>query len=225
MGITKDTLKLNNGDVVYPKTTSDQVLDLENTVVNYLKNNNEIQTEIGTEATNTINNALEEGGSIKNAIDNAVSNIPAISLPHNLVYVSGLPNSTTLKNDAGVKLYDIETFVYNHIISMSIEGGSMPLIITFTLTLKKKSTPITEFADLRMALKLYYGGNGVTFEPVTDEGAAVNNNGVAICIKSGANNTLILTFITLNADTGLGASDFPITIDKVGSINDTVIKL
>lgn len=38
MGITKDTLKLNNGEVIYPKTTSDQVLDLENTVVNSNRN-------------------------------------------------------------------------------------------------------------------------------------------------------------------------------------------
>lgn len=224
MGITKDTLKLNNGDVIYPKTTSDQVLDLENTVVNYLKNNNEIQTEISTEATNTINNALEEGGSIKNAIDNAVSDIPAISLPTNLVYVSGPPNDAVLMNDSGIKLYDSATFLYNHVVSMMIEGGSMPLIITFTLTLKK-STSIREFNELRRYLQVYYGGNGVTFEPVTDEGAAVNNNGVATCIKSGSNNTLILTFITLSNDTGLGVTDFSITIDKVGSINDTVMKL
>lgn len=224
MRITKDTLKLNNGDVIYPKTTSDQVLDLENTVVNYLKNNNEIQTEISTEATNTINNALEEGGSIKTAINNAVSDIPAISLPNNLVYVSGTPDAAVLTNDTGNKLYDIESFLYNHVVSMMIEGGSMPLIITFTLTLKK-ATPILDFTDLRRALRIYYGGNGVTFEPVVDEGAAVNNNGVAICIKNGSNNTIILTFITLNNDTGLGVSDFPITIDKVGSINDTVINL
>lgn len=224
MGITKDTLMLNNGDVIYPKTTSDQVLDLENTVVNYLKNNNEIQTEISTEATNTINNALEEGGAIKNAIDAAVSDIPAISLPNNLVYVSGAPNDAVLTNENGMKLYDMDTFLYNHVISMMIEGGSMPLIINFTLTLKK-ATSILEFNDLRKCLRVYYGGNGVTFEPVTDEGAAVNNNGVATCIKSGSNNTLILTFITLSNDTGLGVTDFSITIDKVGSINDTVIKL
>lgn len=224
MGITKDTLRLNNGDVIYPKTTSDQVLDLENTVVNYLKNNNEIQTEISTEVNNTINNALEGGGSIKNAIDTAVSDIPAISLPNNLVYVSGPPNAAVLMNDNGIKLYDTVSFIYNHVVSMSIEGGSMPLIITFTLTLKK-ATSILEFNDLRRYLQVYYGGNGVTFEPVTDEGAAVNNNGVATCIKSGSNNTLILTFITLSNDTGLGVTDFSITIDKVGSINDTVIKL
>lgn len=224
MGITKDTLRLNNGDLIYPKTTSDQVLDLENTVVNYLKNNNEIQTEISTEVNNTINNALEGGGSIKNAIDAAVSDIPAISLPHNLVYVSGTPNAAVLMNDNGSKLYDTETFLYNHVVSMMIEGESMPLIITFTLTLKK-ATSILEFNDLRKCLQVYYGGNGVTFEPVTDEGAAVNNNGVATCIKSGSNNTLILTFITLSNDTGLGVTDFSITIDKVGSINDTVIKL
>lgn len=224
MGITKDTLRLNNGDVIYPKTTSDQVLDLENTVVNYLKNNNEIQTEISTEANNTINNALEVGGSIKNAIDAAVSDIPAISLPNNLVYVSGTPNDAVLMNGNGGKLYDTETFIYNHVVSMMIEGGSMPLIITFTLTLKK-ATSILEFNDLRRCLQIYYGGNAVTFEPVTDEGAAVNNNGVATCIKSGSNNTLILTFITLSNDTGLGVTDFSITIDKVGSINDTVIKL
>lgn len=224
MEITKDTLKLNNGVVIYPKTTSDQVLDLENTVVNYLKNNNEIQTEISTEVNNTINNALEEGGSIKNAIDAAVSDVPANSLPHNLVYVSGAPNAAVLMNDNGSKLYDTETFLYNHVVSMMIEGESMPLIITFTLTLKK-ATSILEFNDLRKCLQVYYGGNGVTFEPVTDEGAAVNNNGVATCIKSGSNNTLILTFITLSNDTGLGVTDFSITIDKVGSINDTVIKL
>lgn len=200
MGIIKDTLKLNNGDVIYPKTTSDQVLDLENTVVNYVKNNNEIQTEISTEANNTINNALEGGGSIKNAID------------------------AVLMNENGSKLYDTENFLYNHVVSMMIEGGSMPLIITFTLTLKRARS-ILEFNDLRKCLLVYYGGNGVTFEPVTDEGAAVNNNGVATCIKSGGNNTLILTFITLSNDTGLGVTDFPITIDKVGSINDTVIKL
>ena len=224
MGITKDTLKLNNGDVVYPKTTSDQVLDLENTVVNYLEHNEEIQTGISVKVNNTINNALEEGGSIKNAINSAVSDIPAVSLPNNLVYASGTPSATALTNEVGNKLYDISTFLYNHIISMTIEGGSMPLIITFTLTLKI-STPLIEFTDLRMALKIYYGGNGVTFEPVVDESAAVNNNGVAICIKSGSNNTLILTFITINPDTGLGVSDFPITINNVGSINDTVIKL
>lgn len=224
MGITKDTLKLNNGDVIYPKTTSDQVLDLENTVVNYLKNNNEIQTEISTEVNNTINNALEGGGSIKNAIDTAVSDIPAISLPHNLVYVSGAPNDAVLMNDNGIKLYDVQTFLYNHIITMTIEGGSTPLIITFTLTLKKPAS-ILEFNDLRRCLAVYYGGNGVTFDPVRDEGAAVINNGVATCIKSGAIHTLILTFITLSNDTGLGVTEFSITIDKVGSINDTVIKL
>ena len=224
MGITKDTLKLNNGDVVYPKTTSDQVLDLENTVVNYLKNNNEIQTEISTEATNTINSALEEGGSIKNAINNAVSDIPAISLPNNLVYVSGPPNDAVLTNEKGNKLYDIESFRYNHIFSMTIEGGTMPLIINFILTLKK-ATPILDFAELRRVLLLYYRGCGVTFDPVMDEGGAVNNNGVAICIKNGNKDTIILTFITLNNDTGLGVSDVPITIDKVGSINDKVIKL
>lgn len=224
MEITKDTLKLNNGNVVYPKTTSDQVLDLENTVVNYLEHNEEIQTGISVKINNTINNALEEGGSIKNAINAAVSDIPANSLPNNLVYISGTPSAAVLTDDGGNKLYDTETFLYNHIVSMMIEGGSMPLIITFTLTLKS-STPITEFVDLRRALKVYYGGNGVTFEPVVDESAAVNNNGVAICIKSGGINTLILTFITLSPDTGLGVSDFPITINNVGSINDTVIKL
>jgi hypothetical protein len=224
MGIIKDTLKLNNGDVIYPKTTSDQVLDLENTVVNYVKNNGEIQTKISTEANNTINNALEGGGSIKNAIDAAVSDVPAGPSPHNLVYVSGAPDAAVLMNDNGSKLYDTETFLYNHVVSMMIEGGSMPLIITFTLTLKKARS-ILEFNDLRKCLQVYYGGNGVTFEPVTDEGAAVNNNGVATCIKSGSNNTLILTFITLSNDTGLGVTDFSITIDKVGSINDTVIKL
>lgn len=224
MGIIKDTLRLNNGDVIYPKTTSDQVLDLENTVVNYLKNNNEIQTEISTEVNNTINNALEGGGSIKNAIDTAVSDIPATSLPNNLVYVSGPPNSATLMNENGTKLYDTGSFIYNHIVSMWIEGGSRSLIITFTLTLKK-ATPILGFNDLQRYLLLYYRGSGVTFRPVTDEGAAVNNNGVATCIKSGSNNTLILTFITLSNDTGLGVTDFPITIDKVGTIDDTVIKI
>lgn len=223
MGITKDTLRLNNGDVIYPKTTSDQVLDLENTVVNYLKNNNEIQTEISTEVNNTINNALEGGGSIKNAIDTAVSDIPAISLPNNLVYVSGTPNAAVLMNDNGIKLYDTASFIYNHVVSITIEGGSMPLIITFTLTLKKE-TSILEFNDLRRYLRQYYGGNGVPFDPVRDEGAAVNN-GVATCIKSGSNNTLILTFITLSNDTGLGVTDVSITIDKVSSINDRVIKL
>lgn len=171
-----------------------------------------------------INNALEEGGSIKNAIDNAVSDIPAISLPNNLVYVSGTTNAAVLTNEEGNQLYDIESFLYNHVVSMMIEGGSMPLIITFTLTLKR-AAPILDFTDLRKVLRIYYGGNGVTFEPVADEGAAVNNNGVASCIKNGGNNTIILTFITLNNDTGLGVSDFPITIDKVGSINDTVINL
>lgn len=224
MGITKDTLKLNNGDVVYPKTTSDQVLDLENTVVNYLEHNEEIQTGISVKVNSVINNALEEGGSIKNAINSAVTDIPAISLPNNLVYVSGPPNDAVFEYRTGNKIYNNATFIYNHIVSMTIEGGSMPLIITFTLTLKI-SFPLTEFHDLRNALKIYYGGNGVTFEPVTDEGAAVNNNGVAICIKSGATNALILTFITLSPDTGLGVRDFPITINNVGSINDTVIKL
>lgn len=224
MGITKDTLKLNNGEVIYPKTTSDQVLDLENTVVNYLEHNEQIQTGISVKVNNTINSALEEGGSIKNAINSAVTDIPAISLPNNLVYVSGTPNAAVLTNDEGNKLYDIESFLYNHVVSMMIEGGSMPLIITFTLTLKR-ATPILDFTDLRRALRVYYGGNGVTFEPVADEGAAVNNNGVAICIKNGSNNTIILTFITINNDTGLGVSDFPITIDNVGSINDTVINL
>lgn len=224
MGIIKDTLKLNNGDVVYPKTTSDQVLDLENTVVNYLEHNEEIQTGISVKVDSVINHALEEGGSIKNVINSAVTDIPAISLPNNLVYVAGPPNDAVFTNNVGNKIYNNATFIYNHIVSMTIEGGSMPLIITFTLTLKI-SFPLTEFHDLRNALKIYYGGNGVTFEPVADEGAAVNNNGVAICIKSGSNNTLILTFITLSADTGLGVRDFPITINNVGSINDTVIKL
>lgn len=224
MGITKDTLKLNNGDVVYPKTTSDQVLDLENTVVNYLEHNEEIQTGISVKVNSVINNALEEGGSIKNAINSAVTDIPAISLPNNLVYVSGPPNDAVFTNNVGNKLYDSETFIYNHIVSMTIEGGSMPLIINFILTLKKP-LPLTEFDDLRHALKIYYRGNGVTFDPVVDEGAAVINNGVAICIKSGATNAVILTFITLSADTGLGVCDVPITKNNVGSINDTVIKL
>lgn len=224
MGITKDTLKLNNGDVVYPKTTSDQVLDLENTVVNYLEHNEEIQTGISVKVNSVINNALEEGGSIKNAINSAVTDIPAISLPNNLVYVSGPPNDAVFTNNDGNKLYDSVTFIYNHIVSMTIEGGSMPLIINFILTLKKP-LPLTEFDDLRHALKIYYRGNGVTFDPVADEGAAVINNGVAICIKSGATNALILTFITLSADTGLGVCDVPITINNVGSINDKVVKL
>lgn len=224
MEIIKDTLKLNNGDVIYPKTTSDQVLDLENTVVNYLKNNNEIQTEISTEATNTINTALEEGGSIKNAINNAVSDIPAISLPNNLVYVSGTSNAAVLTNEEGSQLYDIESFLYNHVITIMIEGGSMPLIIAFTLTIKR-ADPILDCTYLRRVLREDYGGNVVMFDPVADEGAAVNNNGVAICIKNGSNNTIILTFITLNNDTGLGVSDVSVSIDRVGSINDKVIKL
>lgn len=224
MEIIKDTLKLNNGDVIYPKTTSDQVLDLENTVVNYLKNNNEIQTEISTEATNTINTALEEGGSIKNAINNAVSDIPAISLPNNLVYVSGTSNAAVLTNEEGSQLYDIESFLYNHVITITIEGGSMPLIIAFTLTIKR-ADPILDCTNLRRVLREDYGGNGVMFDPVADEGAAVNNNGVAICIKNGSKNTIILTFITLNNETGLGVSDISVSIDKVGSINDKVRKL
>lgn len=142
--IKKVTLVDVNNEVVYPKTSSEQVDGLEtaianssvdnfhNTITTNNKASQELQTQITNISNDTINDALNPDGIITTAINEAVAGVTP-SLPQNLVYFTESTENVqnlTRENGSLINL-DYQNKLYRHNIEFYINSKHETIHLSF----------------------------------------------------------------------------------------------
>lgn len=142
--IKKVTLVDVNNEVVYPKTSSEQVDGLQTAIDNSSVDNfyytittnnkasQELQTQITDMSNDTINDALSPDGIITTAINEAVEGVTP-SLPQNLVYFTESPENVqklTRENGSLINL-SYQNKLYRHNIEFYINSENERIHLSF----------------------------------------------------------------------------------------------
>lgn len=176
--IKKVTLVDVNNEVVYPKTSSDQVDGLQtaidnssvdnfyDTITNNNKASQELQTQITDMSNDTINEALNPDGIITTAINEAVAGVTP-SLPQNLVYFTESPENVqklTRENGSLINL-SYQNKLYRHNIEFYINSENEKIHLSFITSYSGQIKTIHAFR----AYILNYTNNEIPIINVTHE--------------------------------------------------------
>lgn len=158
--IKKVTLVDVNNEVVYPKTSSDQVDGLQTAIDNSSVDNfyytittnnkasQELQTQITDMSNDTINEALNPDGIITTAINEAVAGVTP-SLPQNLVYFTESPENVqklTRENGALINL-SYQNKLYRHNIEFYINSEHETIHLSFITSYSGQIKTIQTFRE------------------------------------------------------------------------------
>lgn len=158
--IKKVTLVDVNNEVVYPKTSSDQVNGLQtaidnssvdnfyDTITTNNKASQELQTQITDMSNDTINDALSPGGIITTAINEAVAGVTP-SLPQNLVYFTESPENAqklTRENGSLINL-SYQNKLYRHNIEFYINSENERIRLSFITSYSGQIKTIQTFRE------------------------------------------------------------------------------
>lgn len=158
--IKKVTLVDVNNEVVYPKTSSEQVDGLQTAIANSSVDNfydtittnnkasQELQTQITDMSNDTINEALNPDGVITTAINEAVEGVTP-SLPQNLVYFTESTENVqelTRENGSLINL-SYQNKLYRHNIEFYINSENETIHLSFITSYSGKIKTIQAFRE------------------------------------------------------------------------------
>lgn len=158
--IKKVTLVDVNNELVYPKTSSDQVDGLQtaidnssvdnfyDTITTNNKASQELQTQIRDMSNDTINEALNPDGIITTAINEAVAGVTP-SLPQNLVYFTESPkNVQQLTRENGSLINPgYQNKLYRHNIELYINSVKERVHLSFITSYSGQINTIQTFRE------------------------------------------------------------------------------
>lgn len=158
--IKKVTLVDVNNEVVYPKTSFDQVDGLQtaidnssvdnfyNTITTNNKASQELQTQITDMSNDAINDALNPDGIITTAINEAVAGVTS-SLPQNLVYFTESPENVQKLTCENGSLIDpgYQNKLYRHNIEFYIKSENERVHLSFITSYSGQINTIQTFRE------------------------------------------------------------------------------